>query len=322
MQELIGVLRDTPPKRILITGGQGMLGHAFHSQIQKHMPHVEVLALGRDELDVRKKDQLTKWADWLNGGWLLHCAALVNVDGCAREPEMARQVIVDGVKNALELALMSEAQFFYPQSFLAFDGRENPIPEDEERRPLSLYGELKKEAEELVMSAPKESLRVVMAGFFGGEKRDKNFVGKIIPHLANLIRSGQKSIAIGDRVWQPTLTDDLALNSLVLMALGRKGSYQMSCKGEATFAELAQAIIDCLDWSEFISVSPVSATQVAKNELGARPARAVLSCTRLNAENLNMQSYWLESLKAYLARPYFSSFRELERPHLERVVEI
>jgi dTDP-4-dehydrorhamnose reductase len=90
----------------------------------------------------------------------------------------------------------------------------------------------------------------------------------------------------------------------------------------STLAELTQAIIENLKWSEFIRVTPVCAQQVSKNELGQRPARAVLSCSRLNTEGLNMQRHWLEALREYLARPYFDAYRELERPQIENTVEI
>src|SRR3546814_3504839 len=74
--------------------------------------------------------------------------------------------------------------------------------------------------------------------------------------------------SIGDRVWQPTWTRDLAFNSIQLMLAGCRGRYQMACHGEASFAELAQEIILALGWSDRLAVVPVDAASVSGNELG------------------------------------------------------
>ena len=297
--------------RLLITGGQGMLGHAFLVQAKKHFPQCEVKALGKDELCVTNQTQLSKHKDWVRGGWIIHSAALVNVEGCAREPEKARQIIVEGTRNTLDLAFSAEARFFYPQSFLIYDGKTNPIAEAEKPRPLSLYGELKAEAEALILNKIPNALIVRMGGFFGGEVRDKNFVGKIVIHLHELIKKGTHTINIGDRVWQPTLTDALALNSLLLMFNDKKGLYQMASHGCASFFELTEAIVEILGWQQQMKVISVSANEVSKNELGGRPAKAVLSCQRLQEEGYDIQQPWKQSLTLYLSQPYFDQFRKI-----------
>jgi dTDP-4-dehydrorhamnose reductase len=121
--------------RVLVTGGKGMLGSAFEQQA-KHFQQFEVRALGRDELDVCDNDAVMACADWVQNGWIIHCAAKVDVDGCANDPEAARAIIVEGTRNVARLAAHSSARMLYPQSFLIYDGRENPIAEDETPRPL------------------------------------------------------------------------------------------------------------------------------------------------------------------------------------------
>lgn len=83
----------------------------------------------------------------------------------------------------------------------------------------------------------------------------------------------------------------------------------MACHGEASFAELAQEIAQALGWSERLDVVPVNAASVSANELGRRPDRAVLSCTRLKEERLDLQRDWRATLHAYLRHPYFDQYR-------------
>lgn len=294
--------------RLLVTGGQGMLGRAFAQQATL-LADVAAWAPGRDELDVRDADALVRAADRAEGGWIVHCAARVDVEGCAREPEAARAVIVDGTRNAVRAAKAVGARIFYPQSFLVYDGATNPIGDDETPRPLSLYGELKYEAEQIIRAECDDALIVRMAGFFGGEAADKNFVGRIIPVMFAAMERGEREFGIGDRIWQPTWTRDLAENSLQLMLAGKSGIYQMACHGQASFADLAQEIVNALGWQDRFAVTPVDAASVSRNELGKRPDVAVLSAARLRQECLDLQRDWRATLHAYLRHPYFDRYR-------------
>ncbi len=294
--------------RFLITGGQGMLGREF-ARMAGAWPQAEVWAPGRDELDVRDCAAMLAAAPHAEGGWVVHCAARVDVEGCAKDPDGARETIVEGTRNAIKLARESGARLFYPQSFLVYDGATNPIPEDDTPRPLSLYGRLKYEAEQIINAEMDDALIVRMAGFFGGEEADKNFVGRIIPAMFAALQRGEESFGIGDRVWQPTWTRDLAENALQLMLAGKSGTFQMACHGQATFAELAHEIVVALGWSDRFRIDTVDASTVSQSELGKRPDIAVLECARLRDERLDLQRDWRSTLHAYLRHPFFDQYR-------------
>ena len=305
-------LNDKFTRRILITGAGGMLGNSFATSLANYLPHVEAAALSHDQLDVRNRKDVLKWQNWLNGGWIIHCAALVSVEGCASNPDLARETIVEGTQNIIDLAKDSGAGVLYPQSFLIFDGSDLPIPEDEQPRPLALYGRLKMEAETLVKKGVERSICVRMAGFFGGQHRDKNFVGKIIQEMARKIKNGESSISIGDRIWQPTWTDDLALNSLMLVCAEKTGVYQMACHGTASFYDLTKEIVNQLNWQDKIQVVKVSVEDVTAQELGKRPSRAELSCQYIREQGLDIQRPWAEALHEYLKAPFFDQFRNMQ----------
>lgn len=294
--------------RFLVTGGKGMLGREFARSLA-NLPGAEVRALGKDELDVRDFSAMLAQADWLAGGWLVHCAARVDVEGCAREPDAARETIVGGTRNAIALARSAGSRLFYPQSFLVYDGATNPIPEADEPRPLNFYGQIKYEAELAIRAACDDALIVRMAGFFGGEEADKNFVGRIIPPMFAAMQRGEKSFQIGDRVWQPTWTHDLADNSTQLMQAGVTGVFQMACHGSASFADIGREIVLALGWQDRFAIEEVSATAVAQSELGRRPDVAILACDRLRDERLDLQRDWRSTLHAYLRHPYFDQYR-------------
>jgi dTDP-4-dehydrorhamnose reductase len=295
-------------KRVLVTGGKGMLGSAT-AKMAAQFPQFEVQALGRDQLDVRSADAVARYAAWIEDGIIFHCAARVDVEGCAREPEAARETIVEGTRNVVDLARQANATIVYPQSFLVYDGLANPIAEETEPRPLSFYGTIKYEAEQIVREAFPDALIIRMAGFFGGGPADKNFVGTIIPVMQAAMARGERRFEVGDRVWQPTWTDDLARNSLHLMTQGATGTYQMACEGSATFADIAYEITQALGWGDQLEIVRVDSSAVSQSELGRRPAKAIMACTRLTEEGLNLQRPWRSTLHEYLGEPFFNRYR-------------
>lgn len=293
-------------KHILITGASGMLGLAFQEIINLYVPSANVFALGKNILNVLDREKVLE-CEKLKPDFIIHCAALVNADYCEDNEDEAFNIIVTGMKNIIELAKVTGSKMFYPQSFLIFDGKELPITETTIPNPLCVYGKLKLEAEKMLLEELPESLVVRMAGFIGGREADKNFVGKIIPHMAKLINEGHNSMEIGDRVWQPTYTNDLAYNSLVLLADNKSGIYSMASHGEASFFELSCLIVSTLGISDRLILKKVSSFIVNKNEKANRPEVAYIENQRLKNEKLDRQRNWQESLIDYISHPYFKN---------------
>lgn len=295
---------------ILVTGAGGMLGSAI-AEIAATSPHFVPHALSHGELDVRDAAAVMKLTDLVAGGWIVHCAAMVDVKRCAFDPGLARAVIVDGSRNVAALARASGARLLFPQSFLIYGGGAGLIGEAALPDPLSLYGTLKLEAETVILETLDDPLLIRMAGFFGGGSLDKNFVGRIIPTMHRAMTNGETVFPVGDRVWQPTWTRDLAENTLHLMHLDADGRYQMASHGEAAFHEVAAEIAVALGWKDRLRIEPVSSALVAGEETGPerRPDRAVMACERLRREGRDLQRDWRATLNAYLTHPHFDPYR-------------
>lgn len=286
-------------KTVLITGAAGMLGRAFVEVLADYPCTVN--ARSHADLDVTDRDAvMAETADVI-----IHCAADVNAERCETQPEETHRIQVEGTANIAALAEAVGAKVLYPQSFLIFDGSVLPIREDTPPNPLSVYGRAKLAAEQLLTERLPDALVVRMAGFFGGDEADKNFVGLLTRKLAQLLAEGVDSYAVGDRVWQPTFTLDLARNCCLLLDQGKSGLYTMSCHGEASFWQLAAACVDELGVGHRIRIDKVAAVQVTRAENAKRPDRAVMDNHRLRAEGMERMRPWREALVEYLARPHF-----------------
>lgn len=297
-------LRNLSGKTIVITGAKGMLGKAFQFIIDQYSSNVTVHAFGKDELDVTDLNQVNQILS-INPDFIIHCAAIVDADYCEHHLEEATLVKIKGIEHVIEVAKKCNAKVFYPQSFLIFDGKELPITENTKPNPSGVYGNLKYLAEIRLLDEMDDALVVRMAGFFGGEEKDKNFVGKIVPHISKLMHEGTGWIEIGDRVWQPTYTNDLAYNSLVLLANDKKGVYCMASQGEASFYELTCEIANTLELNKDFSIHKVSAQEVSTNESAKRPDKAIIENLRLKSEGLDRQRSWKSAINEYINQDYF-----------------
>ncbi len=293
-------------KVILITGAGGMLGSAFKIMLDHYAPKNNVIALARYQLDVADRDSVIA-VSAKKPDIIIHCAANVNADHCEDYPDACYKIQVEGTQNIIELAKKVNAKIFYPQSFLIFSGGNLPITEETMPSPLSAYGKYKLEAEKLLMEQLPDTLTVRMAGFFGGYEKDKNFVGKFISHIAKIIKENPGPQEVGDRVWQPTYTHDLAYNSLLLLAKQKTGIYNMASHGEASFYDLACEIVGRLNLNSLVRIVRAPAEKFNKKEKAARPSKAVMLNKRLIREGMDRQRPWQESLGEYLDHPYFIS---------------
>ena len=112
---------------------------------------------------------------------------------------------------------------------------------------------------------------------------------------------------IGDRVWQPTFTDDLAYNSLILLANNKTGKYNMASHGSCSFFKLTNEILKILNIKDKFTINCINAKILEKREIARRPLSVIMNNSRLKQENLDRQRDWKLSLKDYLEKPYFNN---------------
>jgi dTDP-4-dehydrorhamnose reductase len=296
--------------RVLITGASGMLGSAFAEALETDHAGSEVFACGRMDLDVRDRDAVIGFAS-RSPDLIIHCAADTNADRCESNPSECWNTQVGGTRNVIDLAAATGATVVYPQSFLIFSGGDDAIHSGTEPNPISVYGRCKLEAEVAIRSSEINSLVVRMAGFFGGASKDKNFVGKFTRKIAALLSEGKREYSVGDRIWQPTYTRDLARNTLLLLQHGQTGLWSMACEGEASFYELARETVELLGLAGRFDVLPAPRESNVAGDIAARPQRAVISNAQLHSAGLCIQRDWRVALAEYLENPWFKDlFRD------------
>ncbi|WP_371803569.1 NAD(P)-dependent oxidoreductase [Candidatus Lokiarchaeum ossiferum] len=149
-------------KKILITGGTGLLGNYLIASGSNY----SINAVYKGSYFIENKVNLVySNCDILLGNFeelvlenfnpdvIIHTASIGNVDYCEKNPEEARLVHISATQKMLDLAKKYKAHFIFTSSNAVYDGKNHPFSEEDPINPLSIYGKLKAEAEELIKNS-------------------------------------------------------------------------------------------------------------------------------------------------------------------------
>lgn len=271
---------------ILITGGSGQVGRALRA----HLPSASFPP--RSTLDITDLAAVRQATAGVS--IVIHLAAMTNVDECERKPDVAHEINSVGTKNVVLAAQEQSARVLYVSTDYVFDGKKpGEYSEDDEPRPINVYGETKLEGERHVASAP--SNLVVRTSWVYGE--GNNFVRAILATIP-----GRRSISVvGDQRGRPTWANNLAASLAVLAAGTASGVVNVSDDGPVcSRAELAETILRFR--SSDVIVEPIMSndyTDSSKKAVARRPVNSALSLARARKLGLPVRD-WRSSLNQYL----------------------
>src|SRR3989344_2964918 len=86
------------PKKILVTGAQGLLGAEVTRLLSQDSSYI-VKGTTHSELDLTRGKEVAMWIEKMHPDFVINCAALSNVDTCEEHPEETFKVNAEGVKN-------------------------------------------------------------------------------------------------------------------------------------------------------------------------------------------------------------------------------
>jgi len=208
--------------RIAITGHKGQLGQALQQALKEH----ELLGLDLPEHDITDPATIVTTVADFQPQVVIHAAAMTNVDGCERDPELAFRVNVLGTQHMALACQRAGAALVHISTNDVFDGKlGRPYYEWDRPAPQSVYARSKAAAEFYVRSLLQQFYIVRTAWLYaqGGE----NFVTKII---AAADRFGALKV-VTDEVSAPTYAPDLAQAIAQLITTGHFGFYHFTNSG-------------------------------------------------------------------------------------------
>ncbi len=215
--------------RIAVTGAGGGLGRALLAAVPSEH---EVHAFTRQELDVRRYDEVAERLVSLQPDVIMHLAAMTSVDGCEREPQRAAETNVLGSFNVAAAARRAGALLVALSTDYVFDGEKGePYDEFDRPNPLSLYA-WTKYAGERAAAAVAPGLLIVRSAWIFGAGDD------FVSHAIRRLRAGEEVGGIVDQVGSPTHVGHLAERLLPLARSGVRGVVHLAGPEATTWFEV------------------------------------------------------------------------------------
>jgi dTDP-4-dehydrorhamnose reductase len=252
----------------------------------------EVVPRAKADLDVTDPAELARAFRDARPDVVVNCAAFTKVDAAETDPR-AREVNATAVAGIAHECRARGAALVHFSTDFVFDGAKGaPYAEDDEARPLSVYGRTKREGEEAALSAP-HALVVRSSWLFG--RSGWNFVEAILKQAEG---GGSELAVVSDQRGRPTATPDLAEAVVALLQSGATGIYHFANRGETTWFEFARAVLDLSGRSD-LPVRPISSASLARP--APRPAYSVLDTRRYEARSGLPIRPWRVALAEYIA---------------------
>jgi dTDP-4-dehydrorhamnose reductase len=163
--------------KILLIGKDGQVGFALHKKLSSLG---EVIATGRETLDLLNLKVVAQFIDQLRPDIIINAAAYNAVDKAESEPILAHQINVLAPKVLAEKATELNIPLIHFSTDYVFDGlKKEAYLESDLIQPLSVYGKSKAEGEVAVMQHSKNI--IIRTSWLFGARRH-NFL-KTVLHL-------------------------------------------------------------------------------------------------------------------------------------------
>ena len=234
---------------ILVTGASGLLGSNFLVVAQRRgarlaavshrhsvrMPGVE--AVRADLTDRRAVEDLCRA---FRPRWIVHCAALTDVDRCEEHPEEARRVNAEVPGHLAEAARHVGAGLLYISTDGVFDGTAGQYAEGDAPAPVNVYAETKLAGEDAVRGALERHL-IVRTNIYGWNLQEKLSLAEWI---LGRLETAQDVPGFRDAVFTPILVNDLSEVLLDMLDRGLIGVYHVAGSQALSKYEFALALAE------------------------------------------------------------------------------
>ena len=256
---------------ILITGSNGLLGQKL-VHLLSQFPEIKLIATAKGpnrltgnlkytyvSLDITNELEVLEVFKTYQPNALIHTAAMTNVDTCEVDPEGCELLNVTAVSYLIEACKSNNTFFCHVSTDFIFDGLSGPYDENAKPNPISIYGESKLRAEQLLQASTIKwgiARTILVFGIVEDMSRTN-----IILWVKKSLEEGKTINVVTDQFRTPTLAEDLAMGCWLITKNHVQGifnisgsdfltPYEMAIK-TAEFYNLSKELIQKADSSTF-----------------------------------------------------------------------
>jgi dTDP-4-dehydrorhamnose reductase len=173
------------------------------------------------QADLLAEGALEKVLEEAKPDWVIHCAALADVDACESQPDLAERINADLPGRFAREVLARGVRFLHISTDAVFDGVDGNYTEEDEPNPLSQYARTKVQGERAVLEANPEAVVARINTFGWSASRKRSLAEFFVNHL----KEGQQVQGFVDVFFCPLLANDLVHVFLRMLENGLSGLY-------------------------------------------------------------------------------------------------
>lgn len=219
--------------RILVTGASGLLGanlmltameqgHAVTGVACTH--RLRPMGFEFVQADLTRPGEAGRVLAEASPDWVVHCAALTDLDACERMPELADRVNRDAARGVAAAAASRGARLVHISTDAVFDGLRGNYTEEDTPHPINAYARSKLDGERAIADV-YPSAAIVRTNLYGWNALPKCSLAEWF--LENL-EAGKSCKGFSDVRTTPILVNDLARVLLDLAAGTLSGVYHIA----------------------------------------------------------------------------------------------
>ena len=299
---LLADARPMEPRRTLVTGANGQLGHAVRDYVEARQ------LTGFEYTDINTFDfsdpQAYEAYDWDLYGTIINAGAYTAVDRAETAEGRATAWRANAVGPALLARTAREhgITLVHVSSDYVFDGTRNVHDETEPFAPLGVYGQSKAAGDIAVAGAPRHY--ILRSSWVIG--KGHNFV-RTMAGLSDRVADASNPLdhvtVVDDQYGRLTFTDDMAAAIFHLLDSGAAyGTYDMTGSGPVeSWADIARRVFELWhgNGGAVTGISTKEYFASASGPVAPRPVHSALDLSKLEATGFSPAD-WTDSLHKYI----------------------
>ncbi|MBI3317233.1 MAG: SDR family oxidoreductase [Candidatus Omnitrophica bacterium] len=241
--------------KVLLTGSRGLIGQKILARMSGE-EDFNIFTTSRSQdfknknpkisykaLDITERASFQKLIKKIQPDFLIHTAAMAQVDECERQKELCWKTNVEAVKTVVESADPQRTHLIHFSTDFVFDGELGLYREQDLPNPPAYYGLSKWESEKIIQSyaGPWTLFRVLLVYGWTPELHRTNIV---LWTLENL-EKGRTIRVAQDQYRMPTLAEDIA--EVVYQSIQKRavGLYHICGPERLSIFEIAKQTAEC-----------------------------------------------------------------------------
>jgi len=268
--------------KILITGSTGQLSQALQTALAGEG---KVLALGHKVMDLTKPMQIRQQVRLLRPDLIINAAAYTAVDPAQGDRDQAYAVNATGPEVLAEEAAALGVPLIHYSTDYIFDGRKpEPYHEEDEPRPLSIYGASKLAGEQAIQAVGGQHLILRTSWVYSLHGR--NF----LLTMQRLLQERDTLSVVDDEVGAPTWAGTIAAVTADMVRKWRTGTggpsglYHLTATGETSWYGFACSIAQNLERQGLLRARLEPILSADYPTAAERPLNSRLNCARLQRD--------------------------------------